>query len=69
MIETLKQVLREGVQRALASQVEHTNKSFILQGKGEAFQEVLMTIETLEAQAETNDKDTAPKRAKKKTKK
>ena len=48
MIEQLKKVLEEGVKTALQSQAEHTNQSFILQGKGAAFKEVLAVIQVLE---------------------
>lgn len=48
MIEQLKKILEEGITTALREQAEHTNKSFVMSGKGEAFREVLLVIEKIE---------------------
>ena len=61
MVEQLKEILSKGIERALTEQVESTNKSFVMQGKGDAFKEVLQVIEALEQQEkESGSKDSTP---------
>jgi hypothetical protein len=59
MIEQLKKILERGVTDATKAQADSINKSYAMQGKGEAFREVLLVINELEKSDE--GKDTTPK--------
>ena len=56
-MENLKKSLEEAIKSAIAAQAGHTNQSFVMQGKAQAFQEVLTALEGMEQAQEI---DTAP---------
>lgn len=55
MLEKLKEILERGIIDATKAQADNINKSYAMQGKGDAYREVLLVIDQLEKADEGKD--------------